>query len=269
MVAALEPAFIANGLALRVIGWEAPFEHFAGVDIVMLGSAWDYQDKADAFLAKLDALEALGITVCNSADVVRWNIEKTYLRELEAKGAATIPTLWLDDVTAADAVSAMDTFGCDRLVVKRQIGAGALGQELLSRDALPDQDWRFGHAAMVQPFLSAIAEEGELSFIFIDGELSHAVRKRPAKGEYRIQSLYGGLEDVHTPSVDEAAQAGAIIAALPFEIPLYARIDMLRGADDRMMVMEAEMIEPYLYPEQGAELGERLARAIAKRVSQT
>jgi hypothetical protein len=207
--------------------------------------------------------------VCNSSEVVRWNIAKTYLRELADGGAATIPTRWLDDVSAANALAAMDEFGCDRVVVKRQIGAGALGQELLSRDALPDGDWRFGHAAMVQPFLPAIAEEGELSFIFIDGELSHAVRKRPAKGDYRIQSLYGGDESVHQPLPDETTAANAVIGALPFETPLYARIDMLRGDNDTLMVMEAEMIEPYLYPEQGPEFGERMANAITKRVSQT
>lgn len=267
MIAALEPAFVENGMKLRVIDWEAPIEDFAGVDLVLLGTAWDYQDKDRAFLAKLEALEALGITVCNSPEVVRWNTAKTYLRELAGHGAATIPTQWMDDVTVADALTAMDSFGCDRVVVKRQIGAGALGQQLLSRSALQDADWRFGHAAMVQPFLSAIAEEGELSFIFIDGELSHALRKRPAKGEYRIQSLYGGSEELHTPSAEEAAAAGAIVAALPFATPLYTRIDMLRNADGALMVMECELIEPYLYPEQGPELGERLARGIAKRVS--
>ncbi len=266
MIAALEPAFKAQGLSLRVADWEAPIEQFAGIDLVMLGTAWDYQDKAPAFLAKLDALQARGITVCNSAEIVRWNVTKTYLRELARRGAQTIPTQWLDDVTAADALAAMDAFECDQVVIKRQIGAGALGQELLNRDSLPPSDWRFGHAAMVQPFLSAIAEEGELSFVFIDGELSHVVRKRPAKGDYRIQSLYGGLENTHTPTAEEAAEAKAIIAALPFDPPLYARIDMLRGSDDLLMVMEAEMIEPYLYPEQGPELGECLARAIAKRV---
>ncbi len=266
MIAALEPAFFAKGFGLQVIDWEAPIGDFTGIDLVMLGSAWDYQDKDRAFLTKLEALEARGITVCNSSKIVRWNITKTYLRKLAKQGSATIPTRWMAEVTADDALAAMDAFGCDQLVVKRQIGAGALGQQLLSRDALPGAEWRFGHAAMIQPFLPAIAEEGELSFIFIDGELSHTLRKRPAKGEYRIQSLYGGSEELHTPSAEEAAAAGAIVAALPFETPLYARIDMLRDTDVGLMVMECELIEPYLYPEQGPELGERLARAIAKRV---
>lgn len=264
MVGVIEPALVEAGLALRVIDWEAPLGEFAGIDLVMLGSAWNYQDRARDFLARLDELEARGIAVCNPPSVVRWNITKTYLRELAEQGARTIPTLWLDRATAQDAQDAFGHFGCDRLVVKRQVGAGAEGQELLERGAVP-ASWTFDRAAMVQPFLPAIASEGELSFVFIDGALSHTLRKRAAEGDYRIQSLYGGRESLHQPSADEVQEASAILAALPFETPLYARIDMLRG-DEGLLLMEAELIEPYLYPEQGPRLGERLAAAIGKRL---
>ncbi|MBV7259564.1 ATP-grasp domain-containing protein [Erythrobacter crassostreae] len=267
MIAAFEPAFAAQGLDLCVIDWEAPIEAFEGIALVLLGSSWNYQDKPEAFLGKLDALAANGIKVCNPPDLVRWNATKTYLRDLGDKGARTIPTLWRKAVTAEGALEAMEVFDTDRIVVKRQIGAGALGQELISKGSLPDANWNFAHAAMLQPFLPAIAEEGELSFVFIDGELSHVLRKLPAKGDYRIQSLYGGSEEVHQPTAAEAGAAAAIVAALPFSTPLYARIDMLRAEDGALMVMEAELIEPYLYPEQGPELGPRLAQAIAKRIS--
>ncbi|MEM9501814.1 MAG: hypothetical protein AAF941_08200 [Pseudomonadota bacterium] len=266
MIAAIEPAFATHGLKLRVVDWEAGLEVFDGVDLVMLGTSWNYQDKPVRFLEKLDELAARGITICNSADIVRWNATKTYLRDLAEAGARTIPTLWREVVTAKGAIEAMETFDCDRIVVKRQVGAGALEQELLSRGSLPDAKWSFDHPAMLQPFLPAIAEEGELSFVFIGGELSHTLRKLPAAGDYRIQSLYGGRESVHAPSPDEAAAAGAILASIPFETPLYARIDMLRDTDGSLLLMEAELIEPYLYPEQGPELGERLARAVIERV---
>lgn len=265
MIAALEPAFAAQSLELRVIDWEAPIADFAGIDLVLLGTAWNYQDKSEAFINKLEALATSRIAVCNSPEIVRWNAQKTYLRRLEEAGANTIPTLWHQHVGAAEVEEAFYHFDCEKLVVKRQIGAGAFGQELLTRDEVAD-NWRFEHPAMLQPFLPAIGEEGELSFIFIDGQLSHALRKRPASGDYRIQSLYGGTEEVHQPSDEEARGAAAIIDALPFDTPLYARIDMLRAERGKLMLMEAELIEPYLYPEQGPQLGERLARAILKRV---
>ena len=79
MVAALEPAFKSKGLDLRVIDWEAPLAEFDGVDVALLGTAWNYQDKAPEFLEKLEALRSQGVMVLNPPEVVRWNITKTCL----------------------------------------------------------------------------------------------------------------------------------------------------------------------------------------------
>lgn len=265
MIAAIQPAFEARGWMLKVIDWEAPMDAFASVDLVMVGTSWNYWDKVEAFLAKLGALEAAGIRVCNPPEIVRWNIRKTYLRELADRGASTIPTLWLDEMDAQNAMAAMDEFSCDKIVVKRQIGGGAEGQEMLARGQIAD-DWRFTHKAMVQPFLPSIAQSGELSFLFFGGTYSHCVRKLPRAGDYRIQSLYGGTEVTYEPTDAEQAQAAAIIAALPFEAPLYARIDMLEDESGALLLMEAELIEPYLYPEQGSRMGKTLAAAITKEL---
>ncbi|MEM6901595.1 MAG: hypothetical protein AAF583_17740, partial [Pseudomonadota bacterium] len=117
----------------------------------------------------------------------------------------------------------------------------------------------------VQPFLPQIIKEGELSFVFIDGELSHALIKRAADGDYRIQSSYGGVEEAVTPNAADLSAAQAILNTLD-DIPLYARVDMLRGKDGGLLLMELEMIEPYLYPLEGPDLGERLAAALSKRL---
>ncbi len=266
MIAALEPAFAARGLDLRVIDWEAPLEAFDAIDCALLGTAWNYQDRAPQFLEKLGALAASNITILNPPEMVRWNISKTYLRELETAGVPMIPTLWRETVTAKAVLEALDAFECDRVVVKRQVGAGAEGQELVRRSSLPGAGWNFGAPAMLQPYLPAITAEGELSFIFIDGAFSHALVKRAADGDYRIQSLYGGTEEVYQPGEEDLAAASAVLGAVPFDTPLYARIDMLRMEDGSLALMEAELIEPYLYPVQGPHLGERLAQAIVKRI---
>lgn len=265
MVAALEPAFAARGLGLRVIDWEAPLEEFDGVDAALLGTAWNYQDRAPAFLERLDALAARGVAVHNPPDLARWNISKTYLRELQEAGVRSIPTLWRETVTAKAVIEALDVFECDRVVVKRQVGAGAEGQELFRRSSLPGPNWNFGAPAMLQPYLPAIATEGELSFVFVDGALSHALVKRASEGDYRIQSIYGGTEEVYHPTADDLAAAQAVLDTVPFDTPLYGRIDMLRMDDGGLALMEAEMIEPYLYPVQGPQLGDKLAEAISKR----
>ncbi|QYJ08474.1 hypothetical protein KUV82_03045 [Qipengyuania flava] len=233
----------------------------------MLGTAWDYQDHLAEFLEKLEALTARGIRVCNPPEVVRWNGDKRYLKQLAKAGVPAIPTLWLDDAGRSDVAIALDAFEATRVVVKRQVGAGGLGQHSFAHDALPESTWRMGQPCMIQPFLPSVVEEGEYTFVFIDGTFSHGVLKRAGEGDYRIQSLYGGYECDYAPAPSDLATAERVIAALPFDDPLYARIDMARLPSGELAVMEAEMIEPYLYPQQGPELGDRLAAGIRRKLA--
>ncbi len=246
--------------------WRAPLVDFDGIDMALLGTAWDYQDHLPEFLAKLEALSERGVAVHNPPEVVRWNGDKRYLRALAERGVPIIPTLWFNEVRAGDLAIALDAFVTDRLVVKRQVGAGGLGQVSFAHDDLPKAGWRFGHPAMIQPFLPSIVEEGEYTYVLIDGAFSHGVRKRAGDGDYRIQSLYGGYEEAYAPEPNDLAQAEAVVDALPFTDLLYCRVDMARLPTGELAVMEAEAIEPYLYPEQGPQLGERLARAVKRRL---
>lgn len=261
----MRPAFTAAGLELVEIDWHAPMAEFVGATHALIGTPWDYQDHPSEFLARLEALEAAGVSVHNPPEVVRWNLDKRYLDDLAGRGAPTLPTLWMDDVDRRDIIAALEQFQTDSVVVKRQVGAGAMGQHRFTDDNLPADDWRMGHAAMIQPFVPSIESEGEISLIFIDGVFSHGVRKRPAQGDYRIQSLFGGTEEKLNPSHTELAQAQAVMAALPFPAPLYARVDVVGLPAGGLAVMEVELIEPYLYPEQGPELGEKLALALTRR----
>ena len=250
-----------EGVTWHDLAWDDGRVDWASFDAVMIGTAWDYWDRQDAFLAKLDEIAAK-TRLHNSPDLVRWNIHKSYLRDLETRGARLIPTLWLDEATPQAVAAAFDTLGTDDLVLKRQVGAGADGQHRLKRgDPVPT----LPHPMMAQPFLSAILEEGEFSFIFIDGELSHALVKRAAEGDYRIQSTYGGTDHVIAPPADDIAQAKAMLAAIG-PPPLYARVDMLRHADGNLMLMELEAIEPFLYPLEGPGVGRFIADALIRRI---
>lgn len=265
-VDAIRPELEKLGHHLVEIDWRAPAETFADIALAVVGTPWDYQNDEPAFLAALHGIEQAGCQLCNPTQVVRWNSRKTYLRDLEARGAQLIPTIWVDDPSADDITNAFETFACDQIVAKRQVGAGAQGQSIHSRRT-SDPQWRMDRPAMLQPFLPSVVEEGEYSFLFIDGELSHALLKRPIAGDYRVQSLYGGTEVAITPSAADLAAAQSIMTALPFPTPLYARIDMVRGDDGALLLMEAELIEPYLYPLQGPKLGPMMAAAIARRLA--
>ena len=261
MMDALRAPFAEKGLDLIDVDWADPTQNWADYGAAIIGTTWDYWDHADQFLATLDAIEAQ-TQLHNPAALVRWNAHKRYLEGLQQKGARLIPTLWIDRVDQAAFNAAFDQLGSDDLVFKRQVGAGAAGQYRLSPgDTLPDMP----HPMMVQPFLDRIQTEGEYSFIFIGGAFCHALLKQAKAGDYRIQSSYGGFETPVSPTPEDLADAQAVLNTLD-EMPLYARVDMLRDADGRLLLMELELIEPYLYPVEGPNLGSMMANALAEKL---
>lgn len=248
-------------VTFEAVSWDDDTADWSAFDGAIIGTTWDYWDRVEDFLQTLERIESAS-RLFNPSALVRWNIHKGYLRDLETRGARLIPTLWLDKADETSARAAFETLGSDDLVFKRQIGAGADGQHRLKAgEEIPAMP----HPMMVQPFLSAIQDEGEYSFIFVDGALSHTLVKRAKAGDYRIQSTYGGVEETITPSDADHAAAQAIIDTLDAP-PLYGRVDMVRGEDGGLLLMEMELIEPFLYPLQGPELGARLRAALVRRL---
>ena len=261
MMDALRAPFAEKGLDLVDVDWADPDQDWASYGAAIIGTTWDYWDHAEQFLETLDTIESQ-THLHNPARLVRWNSHKRYLEDLQKKGARLIPTLWIDRVDQAAFNAAFDQLGSDDLVFKRQVGAGAAGQYRLSPgDTLPDMP----HPMMVQPFLDRIQTEGEYSFIFIGGAFCHALLKQAKAGDYRIQSSYGGFETPVSPTPEDLADAQAVLNTLD-EMPLYARVDMLRDADGRLLLMELELIEPYLYPVEGPNLGPMMADALAEKL---
>lgn len=244
------------------IAWDDADTDWSSFDAAIIGTAWDYWDRQDAFLEALERIS--GEThLYNSPELVRWNSHKNYLKDMALRGARTIPTVWLDPADTDNIRMAFDTLCTHDLVLKRQVGAGADGQvRLKAGEPIP----AFAHPMMAQPFQEAILSEGEISFIFIDGGFSHALIKRAAAGDYRIQSTYGGTEQAFNPNTADLDEAYRIYQLIDGD-PLYARIDMLRCGDGGLLLMEAELIEPYLYPLEGPELGQRIAKALFNRLA--
>lgn len=262
MMDCLGAAFAAHRDTVDAVAWDDENADWSRFDAVLIGSTWDYQDSLDSFLERLAEIESQ-TQLFNGSEIVQWNCRKTYLKSLDSRGIKTVPTIWLDRATDITIAEAFDALGCDDLVIKRQVGANAEGQFRLKRgEPIPNMP----KPMMAQPFLPAIQSEGEMSLIFIDGIFSHGLVKSAAEGDYRIQSSYGGRERRCEPSVADIATASRTLEALD-ETPLYARVDMVRGADGNMLLMELELVEPFLYPLQSDGLGERIYDALARRLS--
>lgn len=258
---AFRPELKQRGIEITEMCWDNPNADWAAFDAVIIGTAWDYWDRHDLFLQTLDSINN-STKLFNSPKLVRWNSNKQYLKELAQSSAKLIPTQWIDEPSVPNIEAAFESLQSDDIVLKRQVGAGADGQHRLTRgETIPELKLPM----MAQPFLPSIQTEGELSLIFIDGEFSHALIKRAIEGDYRIQSMYGGTEEATNPGDDDLAQARQVLEALD-EMPLYARVDMLRADSGELYLMELELIEPYLYPIQGPNLGRLIAEAIERRL---
>ena len=267
------PAFAALGMDAELVRWRDIGARADEFDAVLPLLVWDYfEGNEEAFLAQLAKADAM-TQVFNNFKCVQWNVRKSYLDELEKSGAPVIQTVVLERVTEAGIARAFDELGADKIVIKPQVGGGAWKQVLYTKgEPFPAKDTLPPAEAMVQAFLPSVVEEGEYSFLYFGGQFSHGLIKRAKKGDYRIQSIYGGTEESYAPTQAERDAARAVLDALDFT-PLYARVDLLRGLDGKLKLIELEMVEPYLYMAhakgEGGEnkAAQKLAAALAKRLT--
>lgn len=255
-------ALARHGAEVRVCPWSALDLDDTG-DACVLRSTWDYHVVFEQFSAWLDEVVCRGVRLINPPAVVRWNANKSYLQDAAVAGIALPPTVWIDTPDADGVAASLDASGWDRAVIKPCVSASAHGTRIvtpglrLSEDALAPLR---SHGALLQRFLPEIERDGELSLLFFDGAYSHAVRKRPRSGDFRVQHEFGGSEQVVEPTTAERSFAEHALALCP-HLPAYARIDLVTTADGPVL-MEIELIEPYLYLAHHPDAADRFAWAI-------
>ncbi|MEQ1539812.1 MAG: hypothetical protein ABL928_12880 [Sphingorhabdus sp.] len=247
--------------------WTNPGD-LSGFDLILPILTWGYQRDCPAWFALLDRFESENLPVANPAKILRWNTDKAYLAELAEAGVATVPTLIRESLNDAALSSAREIFQSPRLVVKPPISGGADGTFLIGpSDLLPAE--AMGRRMLIQPFLPAISEDGEYSLFYMGSDCSHAISKHPAKGDFRVQEQFGGVERSIDAPDDAKALAVAALAAtenmLGCGTPTYARIDMVRDEAGQFRLMELELIEPSLFLGFAEDKGAMFAQAIKNR----
>jgi glutathione synthase/RimK-type ligase-like ATP-grasp enzyme len=233
--------------------------------VAVIRTAWDTDSRRDEFVAWADRA-GKKTRLWNPPGLLRWNTHKSYLRELAQRGISTVPTAWLERGSKVALGEVLAARGWTDAVVKPAVSAGArdtvrvrrpedlpAAQALVDR-IIPHKDF------MVQPYVPAVDGYGERSFLFIDGEFTHAVRKLPALATQ-------GYDPTRTDPVkatgEEIAFGRRVIAAAPFPL-LYARVDAVPDADGRLQLMELEATEPNLFLRHGPGAAERYAAAVER-----
>jgi hypothetical protein len=261
--APLLDALRAAGLRAEVLGWDDPGADFSSARLTLLRATWNYSRQPQRFvdwLARTAAVSALW----NPLPVVRWNLHKSYLLDLARAGVPVTPTHLLRRGSAERLADLAAARGWSDVVVKPAVSAGSRltlragaatePAESHLRALVAQED------ALVQPYLPAVEGHGERCLIFIDGELTHAVRKAP-RFAGQPESITGPVE----VSQAEAALGHAALAAIPGPA-LYARVDVAPGPDGAPVLMELELIEPSLFFPLGPPAVERLVEVIRKRL---
>lgn len=251
--------FAAAGARVEPRPWTAGPHPDADVHAATL--AWGYHFDADRWLGMLDAWPA-GRPLANPPAMMRWNTRKTYLAELERAGVAVVPTLFAERGDTSALARARARFGeAAELVLKPQTSAGAHH----TRRVAPGEAAELDAPCMIQPFLPAVAGEGELSVFAFDGLPAHAVAKVAAPGDFRIHPQFGGRFRSLDAPADALALARAALAAAPAPAA-YARVDMVRDGEGVLRLMELEVIEPDLYLDHLTDGGAAFVRAVLARL---
>lgn len=252
-------ALIDAGADVEPLSWTAAGE-LAGFDLVLPLVAWGYHLRYDQWLAFLDRVEAAGVPMLNPPALLRWSGDKAYLAELADSGVPTVPTLAVESCCDADLEEARRRFRSEWLVVKPPISASASGTHRLgANDDLP-ADSR-GRPMIIQPLIEEIGRTGEFSLMLFDGQFSHAVVKRPAAGDFRVQPHLGGvtLPAKAPPGAERLARQA--LAAAPAR-PTYARVDIVPDDEGVLRIMELELIEPALFLDHAPDGGAAFTQAI-------
>jgi glutathione synthase/RimK-type ligase-like ATP-grasp enzyme len=248
------------GLKAELVIWDDPDLDWDAYELVVVRSTWDYTSRREEFLTWADRVPRL----LNAPDVLRWNTDKRYLRELDEAGLPVVPTLWDPADIPAD---------WPDYVIKPAVSAGSrdtarwgTGDEAAARAHLARLRAE-GRTTMVQPYMSAIDTEGETALLFFDREFSHAARKAPIleAGTGVVDGPRGGQTVPAEATPEQIDVARRILGAVPGDL-LYARVDLVPGPDGGPVLIELELTEPNLFLGHDPGAAERFARAIERRL---
>jgi len=262
----LSAALAAAGVAAAVRAWDDPDVDWSAARLTILRSAWNYPLDRDGFLDWAERVDRVS-QLWNGLGVVRWNSHKRYLLDLERRGVPVTPTVLLPRGSVASLDTILERQGWREAVVKPAVSAASFGTlrvgaaereagEAHLQRLLAERD------ALVQLYLPSVEGHGERALVWIDGELTHAVRKNP-RWEGEDEAVSASAVPISYPEADLARRALSAV-----EGPLlYARVDVAPGPRGHPVVMELELVEPSLFLLQSPAALDRFVRAIRSRVS--
>jgi hypothetical protein len=258
-----------SGYRAGFVDWQDRVFDFAACPLVVLRSTWNYHLFVDEFETWLKRVASSTVLV-NSLELVRWNLSKKYLSELERRGIDIVPTIFVDQPLDVETLDKLCSTLGDQIVVKPTLGLATYGVRTFKRTDSGSFEQAVSHikklclasSAIIQPYMNAVEGRGERALVFVDGVYSHAVRKTA----FQHLAVAGDAGEASVvASASEIAFGEKVLATLS-EQPLYARVDVIPDADGVLRLLELELIEPSLFLSLDAQAAAKFAQAIEKKL---
>lgn len=250
-----------------MVSWDDPQVDWSSFACVAVSSTWDSVDRPAEYLHWVRAVSGVSRLI-NPVEVIEWDLDKHYQLDLAAAGVPVVPTAWVEQSQRWEPPPF-------EFVVKPAISAGGRDTaryapaDATEASAHVRRLHAAGQTVMVQEYLRSIDVDGELDLIFLAGSFSHAVGKKPALrlGQGVIQEpwrrmAWTGLVLPNQEQVTVAEGAMSVVSGRFRQCPAYGRVDLVNDGHGKPVVLEVELIDPYLSLDMAPRAAGSLARAI-------
>ncbi len=239
-----------RGLHVHRIDWTNQDFDWTTTSSVIFRAVWDYTNRYEEFLSFVNTVSAKTLLI-NPLEIVLWNLDKHYLRDLQYRGINVPQTIYIEKEEQRTLHEIHQRNNLTETILKPVMSAGARHTYRLNIENLEDHETLFqqlirNEAMMLQPFLHSIIERGEITLVIIDGKYTHAILKRAKIGDFRVQDDFGGSVSPYIPTKEEIAFAEYAVSVCS-PTPSYARVDIIIDNDGKLAVSELELIEPELW----------------------
>lgn len=265
----LQAEMARHGLSSVRIDWADPDVDWSQFRCAVFRTTWDYFERRHEFTAWLDRIRQQ-TRLCNDAPLIDWNMDKHYLADLEANGIPIVPSKFIERGSTVTLHELLDESGWGEAIIKPCISGAARHTYRVNRESIAAlepivRQLLADESLILQPFQHSVMSHGEDTLMLFNGRFTHAVKKVPKSGDFRVQDDHGGTVHSHEPSAAQIEFAQRVLAACP-SAPTYARVDMVRDNHGNLAVMELELIEPELWLRNHPPAASAFANAIAKIV---
>ena len=263
----LKSALEAQGLKVDITYWDNPSYEWQKTRSILFRTIWDYFERFDKFWEWIEQVKTK-TRLINSYELIKWNIDKHYLRDLKNNGIQVVPTYFADRENNISLQEIANLNDWKHIVIKPAISASAFNTYKITNDEIEQKEQLFHellqtHDMLVQPFFPTISELGEASLMVFGGKFTHAILKKAKAGDFRVQDDFGGTVHDYNPTQEEIKFAEKVFQFCT-SLPIYGRVDIVWDSNKHIYLSELEIIEPELWIRNRPESANKIAEAVNK-----